>query len=277
MRHLRRGGPYAGPHTPPHTGTASHPSLPLSHSALPPFAEVATVGLNAEVTVRSLDALDTRLASLASEPLDAWHIAASPADGALFATGSRRGALHLLRLGEGGLARAASVASRAGSFATCVAFSPDGARAAAGHADGTISLIDVAAATLTATIDAHQLTVRSVAFSHDGSVLYTGADDARVGVYDVSVGGAPASPLVCQLSGHRGFVTSVAAAPAAPGVLASAGADKAVKVWDARKRECLHTFEGATGTVWAVAWAPSGTKLASVSESGGLMLHNLPA
>ena len=73
-------------------------------------------------------------------------------------------------------------------------------------------------------------------------------------------------------------MASVAACPSRERVVASGAADRAVKIWDTRKRECLFTYEGHSGGVAAVAWAPEGSgaglRLASVSDVGGVMLHS---
>jgi WD40 repeat protein/serine/threonine protein kinase/tetratricopeptide (TPR) repeat protein len=48
--------------------------------------------------------------------------------------------------------------------------------------------------------------------------------------------------------------------------LASAGADQAVKVWDAATGENVLTLHGHTGGVTSLAWSPDGTRLASADE-----------
>jgi WD repeat-containing protein 61 len=234
---------------------------------------VATIGINGEVAVRTLSGGLAATARLAADtPLAAFRVSINAVAPTQLATGSLRGAVQLLRVSDDGaaLSRVASVPSRGGAFALCVAFSPDGARVAAGHADGTLSLVDAATGTLAATVDAHQLAVRSVAWSPDGSVLYTASDDGRVGVFDVSA----AAAHVCSLAGHMGFVSALAPSPDRPGVLVSCGADKTVKLWDAGKRECVRTFEGSNNAcVSDVVFAPDGKRVATVSDTGGLQLH----
>jgi len=46
-------------------------------------------------------------------------------------------------------------------------------------------------------------------------------------------------------------------------MVASASADKSVRLWDPASGRCLAAFEGHTDTVLAVAFSPDGTVLAS--------------
>jgi len=50
-----------------------------------------------------------------------------------------------------------------------------------------------------------------------------------------------------------------------------------VRVWDVRKREQAHAFEGHADRVWSVAWNPAGTRIASTSDSGALGLFPVSA
>jgi WD40 repeat protein len=65
-----------------------------------------------------------------------------------------------------------------------VAFSPDGTRLAAGCADNTIRLIDVARRQEVAELRGHTDYVHALAFSPDGTRLASGSGDATVRVWD---------------------------------------------------------------------------------------------
>ena len=61
--------------------------------------------------------------------------------------------------------------------------------------------------------------------------------------------------------------------------LASAGEDKAVKLWDLAEGKLIHTFEGHTDVVWSLSFSREGTVLASGSADHTVRLWdvNCPA
>ena len=112
--------------------------------------------------------------------------------------------------------------------ATSVAFSPNGTTLAAGNADGTVRLWDMATGRqigrpLTGPADP----VTSVTFSPDGTTLASASPDHTVRLWDL----ATSRPVGAPLTGHTGQVTSVAFSPDGK-TLAAGSADHTVRLWD---------------------------------------------
>lgn len=68
---------------------------------------------------------------------------------------------------------------------------------------------------------------------HTPSRLFASTDDGSLLVFDVR---SPQAPLSHVPRAHSKTLSSLAFSPMAPGLLATAGLDKAVKIWDARVR-----------------------------------------
>jgi WD40 repeat protein len=100
----------------------------------------------------------------------------------------------------------------------------------------------------------HDDLVTRVAWSGDGSRLYTAGGDGRIGVLD------PESGLLEFLDGHTGPVLALAVHG---DLLASAGADRTIRVW--RGRKLLRTITNHWDSVHALAFSPDGKYLASGS------------
>lgn len=92
--------------------------------------------------------------------------------------------------------------------------------------------------------------LRLVAFSPDGQLLASGADDHTVKVGDPRTG-----ELRQTLKGHCGWVSSVSFSQDSQ-LLASASFDQTVKVWDARTGELCRTFGGYFHEIYSVAFLP---------------------
>ena len=104
-------------------------------------------------------------------------------------------------------------------------------------------------------IDAHRDLIYRIAWSGDGKLLYTAGGDKRIGVIDASTG-----RVVRSLEGHTGPVLALAVRG---DVLVSAGADRTIRVWNARKP--VRTITNHWKPVHALAFSPDGKYLASGS------------
>ncbi|WP_442947855.1 WD40 repeat domain-containing protein [Nostoc sp.] len=70
--------------------------------------------------------------------------------------------------------------------------------------------------------------------------------------------------LFCVLHGHSNRVFSVALSPDRQ-FLASASADRTIKLWSPHTGQCLKTLYGRGSWVWAIAFSPDSNFLASGS------------
>jgi WD40 repeat protein len=162
-----------------------------------------------------------------------------------------------------------------------VAFSPDGKLLASGSASGTvydtIKLWEVASGSLVRTLEGHTGSVYSVAFSPDGRLLASGSCSQRnssgyciqgeIKLWEVATGS-----LVRTLTGHTGWVASVAFSPDGR-LLASGSGD--IKLWDVASGREVRTLTGHTYGVWSVAFSPDGKLLASGSSDETIKLWDV--
>lgn len=117
----------------------------------------------------------------------------------------------------------------------------------------------------TAMLNDHRARVRSLAYSHDGTLLVSGAEDRTLIVWDTETNEA-----LQTLSGHRREVSGVAFNSDGTRIV-SGGRDEAVIVWDVATGEALQTIEAA-GRVLSVAYAPDDSGIVYTTEDGIITL-----
>mmetsp|Transcript_2217 Transcript_2217/g.7775 ORF Transcript_2217/g.7775 Transcript_2217/m.7775 type:complete len:418 (-) Transcript_2217:1527-2780(-) len=86
----------------------------------------------------------------------------------------------------------------------------------------------------------------------------------------------PRGPSRAVLSGHRGPVTCLAVHPSFS-VVASAGDDTVIKLWDFETAQYERTLKGHTGAVHALAFDPTGGTVASASADMSIKLWSMAA
>ena len=152
-----------------------------------------------------------------------------------------------------------------------LAISQDGKTLAAGREDGTIVLWDVTSRKLAGRpIVAPGNEVRSLAFNPDGKLLLSATAETAARLWDVDGRRQSGEPLQA-----RERLISVRFSP--DGRLVAAGTENgAVVLFDVESRQPLgEPLEGHIGSVFSVAFAAGGTRLASAGADGRVLLWDV--
>jgi WD40 repeat protein len=178
------------------------------------------------------------------------------------------GGFRQLRVWE--VATAREVATIAGTLAgniTALAVTADGKTLFAADGipgtGGFIHRVDLAARKLTGTWRAHDDVIYALRLSPAGDILLSAAADKLAKTWRVADGA-----LVAAYEGHTNHVLAAAFNHDAS-LIATAGADKEVKVWDAKAREQTAVLGDKRSVPTALAWTPDGKSLVAVTEKGG--------
>ena len=154
---------------------------------------------------------------------------------------------------------AQSVAAAHGDAINAVAASADG-HVFTGSADGTVRAWrrrpGQRKLSLAGTMERHTAAVNALALGVGGTVLYSGACDRCVVVWECCAGGGVAAAAAATLRGHTKAVLCLAAAG---DVVCSGSADRTVRVWRRGAAEagstytCLAVLDGHAGAVKSLA------------------------
>jgi WD40 repeat protein/serine/threonine protein kinase len=184
------------------------------------------------------------------------------ADGRQIVTTGADGTIKLWDAESGAMVHSIELAA---APATSLAIA--GRRAVSGHADGNVILWDLDRGERIAQVRRNAASVWSVGFLGDPNRFAAASHDWAVSVWDARSASAPA--LVIEA--HEGPAQAVAFSGRGP-YLASGGADRLVKLWDAISGAPIRTYRGHRDYVTALAFSTDGRILASASFDGVIRL-----
>jgi WD40 repeat protein len=149
-----------------------------------------------------------------------------------------------------------------------IAFRADGSELATGCDDRSVRLWDIEHSSLTIELQGHTDRVYAVAYGPGGSWLVSASWDGEAIVWRDG-------RLLHRLRGHTGRLWTAAVHPTRP-LIATAGDDRVVRLWDAESGSEAGRLTGHHGRVLAVSFSPDGTLLASGGEDGTVRLWTVP-
>jgi WD40 repeat protein len=160
-----------------------------------------------------------------------------------------------------------------------IAFSPDGSTLAVANGE-YIRLRDPSSEQITGTL-LSEAPIYTIEYSPDGRLLASGDISNGIQLWDPSLAfrtGLEVYPAPTKLAGHQALSTSfralvwdIAFNPDGS-ILASAGGDKTIRVWDVASGEQLISLDGHQDAVTCLTFSPDGNILATGGLDGKLLL-----
>lgn len=145
---------------------------------------------------------------------------------------------------------------------TAAAFSPDGARLAVARS-GAIDVRDAVTGEVVTTFGGLPDKVNAVHFSTDGGqIIVAGGIPGLAGTAQIR--GAASGVILREFGAHRDVLSDAELSPDGT-LLATAGYDRIIRLWNPADGSLVRAIDVHKGAVFDLAWHPSSTVLASAS------------
>lgn len=143
-------------------------------------------------------------------------------------------------------------------------------RAITGHKDGRVMLWDLEYGLRVAAFKRNEADIWAVSFAGSPERILAASNDWKFALLDART---PVLP-VHVFEGHENAVQSVAYA-APRNLIASGGADRTVRTWNAETLAAMRTYQGHRDHVVALAFTPDGRRLASGDLGGNVRIWSM--
>jgi WD40 repeat protein len=157
--------------------------------------------------------------------------------------------------------------------ARSIDFSPDGKLLAAGYSDdfgrkNYIKVWDIKSRQTVLTINAHKDILRCVAFSPNGKMIATCAEDSTARIWELETGN--------QLFGvnHTNKIFGIAFSPDGTW-FATASKDRSARIWNSTTGKGEGILNGHTDKIWTISCSKNGMQLATGSFDNTIRIWNL--
>ncbi|MEY3460168.1 MAG: hypothetical protein RL215_3325 [Planctomycetota bacterium] len=147
----------------------------------------------------------------------------------------------------------------------CCRVDPTGRFVVAGGIDYCIQRWDVTNGTKV-TLTGHDNWVRTLSFSPDGAVLYSGGYDGRLIAWDI---GSEMPQPVRSIHAHQGWLRGLAVSPDGQRV-ATCGNDRLLKVWNTADGQLIQELAGHSSIPYCVLFVPGSQEIVSGDITGNI-------